>query len=77
MLTGNVALKKTAHQTITYQMSTADLGVDGILPRTLSRDYVNCAVPNGDYGRWWVDLGEPYKIYNVTIYFRLNRSISK
>ena len=54
-----------------YQMTYPATGaLDGIIPNVIN---THCALPSNDDGvpvEWWTDLGDLYKIYNITIYAR-------
>jgi len=54
-----------------YQKTYPATGaLDGIIPNVLN---THCAHPSNDVGlpvEWWTDLGDLYKIYNITIYAR-------
>ena len=59
--TGNLELKKTAVQSSTRLVSSADLAVDGL------RGSQSCSYET-DVNPWWsVDLGEAYDIGHVVV----------
>ncbi|KAK2139021.1 hypothetical protein LSH36_2121g00000 [Paralvinella palmiformis] len=55
-----------------YQKTYPATGaVDGIIPENMLNRH--CAHLSNDYGtsaEWWTDLGDVYKIYNITLYAR-------
>ncbi|KAK2139540.1 hypothetical protein LSH36_1729g00000 [Paralvinella palmiformis] len=70
---GNVGLHKSTNMTASdfYQKIYPATGaLDGIIPNVIN---THCAHPTNDVGlpvEWWTDLGDLYKIYNITIYAR-------
>jgi len=46
----------------------ATAALDGVSPGTIIS---SCAIPSSNKpAEWWTDLGDVYKIYNITIYGR-------
>ena len=74
--TGNIGYGKTATQSGTYDINTADLALDGRGYGTGLNGLDHCthtdAPPVVAY--WTVDLGKRHQILNITIY---NRQSSK
>jgi hypothetical protein len=63
---------KVCNQTGTYENHYASLGIDGLLSTSGTE---NCAVPKNEppgVAEWWVDFGSLHRIYNVTLYFRID-----
>jgi len=60
-----------------YQKTYPATGaVDGIIPEKNITTY--CAHLSNDYGtsvEWWTDLGDVYKIYNITLYARTDSKL--
>jgi len=45
--------------------------VDGIIPENrLNKHCAHLSNDNGTSAEWWTDLGDVYKIYNITLYAR-------
>ncbi|KAK2138429.1 hypothetical protein LSH36_3056g00018, partial [Paralvinella palmiformis] len=73
---GNVGLHKSANMTVEgwYKDSyPATAALDGVSPGIISS---SCAHPSlgNKPAEWWTDLGDVYKIYNITIYGRTDGS---
>ena len=71
---GNVDLHKSTNMRAAhfYQKTYPATGaVDGIIPENgLNRHCAHLSNDNGISAEWWTDLGDVYKIYNITLYAR-------
>jgi len=70
---GNVGLYKSTNMTAVpfYQKTYPATGaLDGIIPDVLNTHCAHLANDDGLPAEWWTDLGDIYKIYNITIYAR-------
>ena len=59
----------TVEGSYTY-MLPATAALDGISPGVINGSCAHTSDPNNNPAEWWTDLGDVYKIYNITIYGR-------
>ena len=70
VITGNIAYGKNASSQTVYQDYIPRLAVDGNTDPDAYNKHCFHSGHTTDTAWWMVDLGEPYIIYNVTIYNR-------
>ena len=73
IIKGNVGLDKSTNMTAVpfYQKTYPATGaLDGIIPNVLNTHCAHLANDVGLSVEWWTDLGDLYKVYNITLYAR-------
>ena len=50
------------------QLYPPTAALDGVSPRVTNANCAHPSAPDNNAAEWWTDLGDVYKIYNITIY---------
>ena len=84
MFTGNVGLQKEANMTVIKEEHNTKFPPTGALDGQIAKGTINihCAHPSNNESlkipaEWWADLGDIYKIYNITVYGRRDCKLPK
>ena len=51
-----------------YRLYPPKAALDGVSPGVTNAHCAHPAAPGNNPAEWWTDLGDVYKIYNITIY---------